>query len=442
MADRLAPGEPYRVLQLGNGVTAPFYVVPFDKHGICTGPLTAQRFVNQATSEQPTDVFLFSHGWNDDWAHAMRLYDNFVDGFAALRAKHPLAAAFRPMLAGIFWPSIALVAPGEREPDIAGGDAPDDEAIAAERAEIDEVAPFVPAAQRERFYALAQRESDLDEAEQLEFATLIAGAFAGSDELRTVAEVPPDEVLAMWRAVPASDQKPVGDDFGFANEGVAAPQAAGFFSALDPRNLVRIATVLLMKDRSGRVGAHGVADLLESVLAAGEARVHLVGHSYGCKVVLSALAAKPHSRNVESVLLLQPAMSHLCFAADADGDGHQGGYRPALTRTNQPIMATFSRHDIPLTKLFHLAARRKSDIGDMQIAGAPSRYAALGGFGPGGIDGEAVVVPAVLPEQKYAAQPVGIRVVAVESSDFIAGHGDITNDATEWMLLNQIATEA
>jgi hypothetical protein len=415
------------------------YVVPFDKDGVCTGPLTAQHLVDEVAREAPTDVFLFSHGWNNDWATSMHRYDGFIDGFATLRAKHPLARPFRPVLVGIFWPATALIAPWEREPDIAGGPASDDEAIATERAEVDEVAAVVPPEQRSRFYALAQRPADLDDDEASELASLVTDAFAGSDEVRTVDSVAPDEVLALWRAVPAIGAKPVGDDFGFADEGAQGPKAAGFFEKLDPRNLVRLATVLLMKDRAGRVGGRGVADLLESLLAAGDARVHLVGHSYGAKVVLSALAAKPHSRNVDSVLLLQPATSHLCFATDADGDGHPGGYRPALTRTVQPIMSTFSTHDAPLTKFFHLAARRKSDLGEAQIAGAPNRYAALGGFGPGGIGAEAVVVPAKLPVEAYPSEPAGVRVVAVESSAVISGHGDISNEATHWMLLDQIS---
>jgi hypothetical protein len=439
MADRLAPGAPYRLLGLENGRTAPFYVVPFDKDGLCSGPLTAQHLVDEMAGGKFTDVFLFSHGWNNDWAVAVRRYDDFIAGFSSLRARYPVEREFRPMLAGIFWPSTALVAPWERGPGFAGGMGSDDETGAAERTELDEVAALVPAGQRGRFYALAQRTGDLDADEAAEFAALVAAAFAGSDELRTAQSVPPAEVLSMWRAVPSGAPRPAGDDFGFADDDAAGPQAAGLLSALDPRSLIRLATVLLMKDRSGRVGARGVADLLSSFLAAGDARVHLIGHSYGAKVVLSALAAKPHARNVDSVLLLQPAMSYLCFAANADGEGHPGGYRTALSRAEQPIMTTFSRNDVPLTKFFQWAARRASDLGEVQIAGVPGRYAALGGFGPGGIEGEAVEVPARLPAEPYAAAPAGISVVAVESSEFISGHGDISNDATHWMLLNQVS---
>lgn len=438
MAARRASGAPYRLLGLENGGTAPFYVVPFDKDGFCSGPLTADHLVDDVAGATITDIFLFSHGWNNDWAAAVRRYDDFIEGFSALRARYPVGREFRPALAGIFWPSTALVAPWERGPEFAGGAESAHDTGAAERAELDEVAAVVPEGQRERFYALAQRTGDLGENEAAEFAALVVAAFSGSDELRTAQSVPPAEVLSVWRAIPPVAPRPVGDDFGFAADDSAGPQAAGAVRALDPRSLIRLATVLRMKDRAGRVGARGVADLLSSVLAATDARVHLVGHSYGAKVVLSALVATPLARTVDSVLLLQPAMSYLCFAADVDGTGHPGGYRAALSRAGQPIMTTFSRNDVPLTKFFQWAARRASDLGEVQIAGVPSRYAALGGFGPGGIDGEAVQVLARPPAQPYAAASAGIRVVAVESSEFISGHGDISNDATHWMLLSQV----
>jgi hypothetical protein len=438
MADRSAPGAPYRWLGLENGATTPFYIVPFDKDGLCSGPLTAQGLVDCAADGTITDVFLFSHGWNNDWAAAIRRYDDFIEGFSALRARYPVGRQFRPLLAGIFWPSTALVAPWEHGPEFAGGAGRDHDAGAAEQAELDEVAAVVPEGQRARFYALAQRADGLGADEAAEFAALVAAAFAGDDELRSASSVAPDEVLGVWRATPATAPRPVGDDFGFAADDAPDPQAAGRLRALDPRSLIRLATVLRMKDRAGRVGARGVADLLSSVLAATSARVHLVGHSYGAKVVLSALVATPDARPVDSVLLLQPAVSYLCFTADVDGTGRPGGYRPALSRAGQPIMTTFSRNDVPLTKFFQWAARRASDLGEVQIAGVPSRYAALGGFGPGAVDGQTVQVLARLPAEPYPAVPAGIRVVAVESSEFIKGHGDISNEATHWMLLNQV----
>src|SRR5204863_823662 len=123
------------------------------------------------------------------------------------------------------------------------------------------------------------------------------------------------------------------------------------------------------------------------ILKAPTARVHLIGHSYACKVVLSALCFQELPRPVTSLLLLQPAISYLCFAAaDATGTGKPGGYHDALDKVEQPILTTYSTHDVALRDLFHLAVRRPFDQGEEHIGAdvPPSPYAALGGYGPGG----------------------------------------------------------
>ena len=94
--------------------------------------------------------------------------------------------------------------------------------------------------------------------------------------------------------------------------------------------------------------------------------------------MLSALAAREPVRRAHSLLLLQPAVNHLCFAP-------QGGYRPVLGRTTRPVFTTYSAHDVALTRFFHLAVRREADRYEPRIAAwpePPSPYAALGGYGP------------------------------------------------------------
>jgi len=98
-------------------------------------------------------------------------------------------------------------------------------------------------------------------------------------------------------------------------------------------------------------------------------------------------------------------------------------------------MTTFSRHDVPLTRLFHLAARRASDRREAVIAGAPSEYAALGGFGPQETSSVTVVAARTAP-QRYDLPDTG--VLAIRSDDVISGHGDVQNAATAWALLCQV----
>ena len=450
---------PMTTIQLPDGTAVPFYVVPFDADGACSGPQAAAGAVTDAAGA--TDVFLFSHGWNNDWAAAIGRYNDFLHQYSAVRAEQwePPTRPYKPVLVGVFWPSEALVAPADQAPDIAAdtGLTPQQLAdAAAAQAARDALARLLPPADRERFYALADRPGGLSDAEADELTALLAPLLAGPpDEFGGSGAAPtPKDLRALWEQLPAADGGPVSTATGgFIDDGApadpaATPEAAGFLDTLkktvaklDPRELVRVATVLLMKDRAGRVGGRGVADLLRRLVdASPEVRVHLVGHSYGGKVVLSALCAgSAPSRPVDSVLLLEPALSALCFATNVDGSGRPGGYRAALERTRQPILTTFSSHDVPLTKFFHLAVRRPSDLGEAVIAGTPlpSKYAALGGFGPYGCDADSVVVQPTGPPEDY---PLGgpKRIVAIQGDTIISGHGAVTSPATAWMLLDQV----
>ena len=157
-----------------------------------------------------------------------------------------------------------------------------------------------------------------------------------------------DDLLISWAdAAPAPEEEDL-DLTGVGEVGAATggPEAAlsvggvlkkakDLGRKLDPRQLVRLATVRQMKDRAGTVGTKGVGPLLSDILIAASVRIHLVGHSYGGKVVLSAAATLPAGKQAESMLLLQPAVSHLCFAKDVDGK--PGGYAAVPERVRLPI---------------------------------------------------------------------------------------------------------
>lgn len=430
---------PWKIVPSSGGQTAPFYMIRFDKRGVCTSPASLAHLVT--ASAEATDVFLFSHGWNNDWAAATRRYEQFLEQFTQVREQEwdPPAREFRPVLVGVHWPSTVLVGGDDRGPDIAG-----EEPEAAEEAEVELglLGEHLDADQAARFYELAD-EAQLTGADALELASLLAPALAGADdELGSGPEHTPDakELVRLWAAMPSEDPQAPTSRGGFVDETPETngtdPQAAGWLDTLNPRNAIRSATVLLMKDRAGRVGGAGVRTMLHGILKASpDSRVHLIGHSYGAKVVLSALAAgSAPTRPVESVLLLQPATSAKCFA-DPDGTEPAGGYRPALDRCAQPIMTTFSRHDAPLTKLFHFAARRASDRREVVIAGAPSEFAALGGVGPQDTSSVTVVDARTAP-QRY--QHTTEQIIAIRADAVISGHGDVQNPATAWALLCQV----
>jgi hypothetical protein len=451
MTDRLPLG-PYRTIPVPGGVDAPWYVIPFDKDGRCTGPRTRDHLVTALENGDYSDVYVFSHGWNNAWAEASSRYEHFITGYGELRRNRGLGRDYRPLLIGVFWPSAVLVLPWERGPQfaaMANGAARDDMLVAQERREVEELAGSISSPLVERFYEFAQLERDLTEPEAKELAEMLAPLYSTDNEELLEGADPPDgaELLEVWSRLPAAEPRTpsVGDveeDFGtvtLANEELRSAGILGWKA----RDAIRATTVWMMKDRAGVVGAKGVGPLLVDALgAATDAAVHMVGHSYGCKVCLSAISVGPLPRAVASLLLLQPAVNHLCFAEDATGDGRPGGYRVVMDRVVSPILSTFSAHDQALTRFFHLAVRRGSDLGEMRIAGAPpSRYAALGGFGPRGCgdDCREIMMPA--PGEPYPLSE-GPRIFALNATAAISSHGDVSNDATWWALYSQVAAGA
>ena len=443
----LLPAGPYRTLTTVEGHSFPYYIVPFDADGHCIGPQTREHLLAHCT--EYSDVFVFSHGWNNDWTSATNRYEEFIKGFQAQRKSLGLAmpAGWRPLLVGVFWPSQALEwFDSETGPGFAAetGPAAQDAASEASSRLLADIAAELPRAQRARFFALATAES-LNEADAHELATLLASttASAGDDEAGPAAAPSADDLLAAAAGFdePEPDYDAVGTVGGDGSPAAVAggaPQAAfglgDVLRKIDPRQILKPFTVWQMKDRAGKVGGHGVAELLAGLLAKSTARVHVLGHSYGCKVVMTAVCALPDGlRKVQSALLLQPAVSQYAFATDVpDHPGVHGGFRKALARVASPIVATFSDNDVPLNKMFHLSMRRAVDLGEQpSIAGGPpSVYCALGGYGPQASD--ALIVDILDPPKPYAFGPGG-RIVGVRGTRTISGHGDINNPSTWWI---------
>lgn len=438
MAGRLPPG-PYRTLSgpLGD---VPWYMLSFDRQGRCSSPRTAAEVVERAGGGEVTDVVAFSHGWNNDWIEATERYDSFVTGYLRQSARIPVGEPRRVLLLGVFWPSKSLVGAAGRGPEIAAGGG-GGVAVAEERDDVAELGSMLDGERAERFYALLQRDS-LTAAEAAELAGMFLPLLA-SDAAETAEPVPDDpaQFAATWAtaATPASEVADL-DELGLFDDdddsdGAADPEAAGGLS-LDPRGIVWALTVWKMKDRAGAVGVHGIAPLL-TALQRTDVRVHCIGHSYGAKVMLSAICAAGMDRPVRSALLLQPAVSHLCFADAVPGSGRPGGYRTALDRIELPVLSTFSDHDGPLTGPYHWALRRARDVGEPDVAAAgdpPSRYAALGGYGPRGLGARSRLIDVLDAGENYPLGPGAPDVYGVRSTRTISSHGAVSISSTWWML--------
>jgi hypothetical protein len=425
-------------IALPDGGSADLFLLRFSKDGSLLSKQTAAMAVERARTA--TDVYVFSHGWNNVFADAKREYTNFIQGYIAQREEFGLTVPddYRPVLIGIIWPSTWFVKQSEEGPAIAATAESEGMAEGSVEALLDEVGDSLPAENRATLIELLDGVELLDEDDARQAAGLVSGLWKDRDE---TSMAPPDlnQILMAWAALDGNVE-PYEDDgiAGVIDEDAPDAEAERFVIAgggFDPRTILRLASVWKIKSRAGLVGRHGVgpvlADLLES-----SARLHLIGHSYGARVLLSAIARTKLSRSVHSLLLLQPAVNRWCFAKKVGETEKKGGYANVPERVERPIMLTFSEHDFPLHEVFHLFVRG-DNLGEFNAAaiGDTDTYGALGGYGPLGI---AFTEPkALAPGEPYELTGEIMAVkgsVLIDGEKAIGGHGDVNKPITWWML--------
>lgn len=446
MARKVGPIE---IRQLPNGQRVPFYVIRYDENGECESPRTRDHLFEELRKGDYTEVFVFSHGWNNTPKEAVNAYQEWINGFSAFRANggHQFTEPYHPLLVGIIWPSVWFVAPWDRGPKLAAAGEVD-EAFDEDIAAIHELAKRVDDDLRARYYELVEAET-LEIAEARELLDLLAGVVEQGDQ--DIGEEQPgdlDELFAAWPMSSDDAGAFVPEEEGAVTVGADASdeaQAAGAVGRA-PVDLIRMLSVWPMKDRAGVVGTRGVSHLITGILTATGgatrgARVHLAGHSFGSKVLMSAVAAPDElPREVDSMLLLQPAVNHLCFAERVPGKTWPGGYHGVLGRITLPILSTFTNQDFALRSAFHLALVRNGDLGEIRFASGdepPSRFAALGGYGPREA-ASSQIIDAHAPGSAYPLAPGQPEVYGVRSHTVIGGHGEVRNDSTHWMLFSLV----
>jgi hypothetical protein len=328
--------------------------------------------------------------------------------------------------------------PWEQGPEIAG----------VAEVETESMLRFLSAEDDAELAELIDGRTALDINEARRAAKLLVKGLANTADADEFAAEPDADDLLQACTLMADGESPTEpDEFGVADQpGQTGPVAAGGIS-FDPRDLLRVATVWTMKARAGKVGTVGVGPLVRHILMRSDARLHLIGHSFGARVLLSALASVagglPEGRKAWSMLLLQAAVNRWCFAAEVPGTNQPGGYQPVLDKVERPVLTTFSSEDVPLTTFFHLAMRRGS-LGEPNTAaiGNEDLYGALGGYGPAGLGELAETQSAIVPngpQDSYQLSP-DMQVIALDCGQriggqpVISGHGNVSNAATWWAL--------
>lgn len=380
----------------------PYREITFDKDG--DGAAGQRQALAGLAAQGVADVVVFAHGWNNTPTVARGLFHGFFAPFPGALG----AGASRVAYVGVVWPSIMF----SDEP------IPDYEGVAAVHPGK---APVVA-----RITALLEEQPD-DEAAFAEFGALLR-TLTDTDGARAVgaggSPDVPDFLLADTVAVCAM--------FADALEEAAGPGAVptpreAFGGRLTrywkgAKEALRQATYYTMKRRAGTVGERGLGPLLgELARTAPGLRIHLVGHSFGARLVAYALRGLPAgARNVASVTLLQGAFSHYAFAARLPHEpGRGGALRDLQTRVDGPVVACYSRHDTALRVFYPLASRLARDADS--LLGTDKRWMPIGHDGV-----QAVPNTPVLP-LSHALRDGFPRsgCVSVDAAEIVTEHSDI-----------------
>ncbi|MEU8586341.1 serine-threonine protein kinase [Streptomyces sp. NPDC048664] len=324
----------------------PYWELTFDGDGDVDGG-ERERLVGEVGDRGVRDLIVFAHGWNNERSDATRLYSRF---FAPVPALAPRA---RLGYVGVIWPSVMI--PDEPIPDF-----PRDALLRVFPDRAGVVEGIAELLERRPEGARPLRE----------FGRLV----------RLLVEVPPHGPQALCAEdvpVPGGagsdplmltgDTEEVCRDFARALTGLEGVQGLSFTpkGVWDgARELLRQATYFAMKRRAGTVGERGLGPVLGALAqAAPEVRVHLVGHSFGGRLVSFALRGLPEGvRAVKSLTLLQGAFSHYAFADRLPGDPDTGGALGGRQhRVDGPLVCCWSRFDSALGTLYPLASRMAGD---------------------------------------------------------------------------------
>ncbi|MFH7596083.1 serine-threonine protein kinase [Streptomyces racemochromogenes] len=443
--------------------------------GIGVGPyqeltFDAQGDVDPATRAsvarmEATDLLVFAHGWNSDRSAATRLYDRFFAPFPGL-----VGSGVRLGYVGVVWPSIRFSDEPIPDFDPPGVLAEAEASPALDAATRTALGAFWPGreAELDRIAALLARRPE-SEAAFAEFAGLVrelvgagpaapAGAAAMADGTGTapgggralggggVPDVFALDAVAVCRALTAA----LAEAGATAADGVRGGAAPGDgvrgawtgpgFTAGDglralwggAKELLRQATYYEMKKRAGVVGEHGLGPVLTDLAARRPAlRFHLVGHSFGARVVSFSLRAVPDgARHVKSLTLLQGAFSHYAFSERLPHDPARGGVLRGLQRrVDGPVVACHSAHDCALGVFYPLASRTAGDSAG--LLGFDERWGAVGHDGVQAVPG----APRLALDRALSGGLPGSGCVSVDAGSVVrrggppsGAHSDICHE--------------
>jgi len=421
----------------------PYFQVQFDKEGRVFDRKEVDAVLDGIGAGGITDLVFVSHGWKNDIADATKLYEELISNVrASLEAGAGGGLTGRKLgFVGVFWPSKKYT-PIELQP---GGGASVGGQVTSDmlKKELDALKPLSDAADPDTLIARAKSlvgELEDRKSAQDEFVKVVLELL--DDDLDD-----PEVDLETPKALHEEPGREIIDRLSRPDVGNVAGTgggAAGFGDFLSgikggAMNFLNMTTYWKMKKRAGLVGERGLHGALKELKSRHpNLSVHLVGHSFGGRLVAAA-ARGPDGEPavpVKSMSLLQAAFSHNGFATKFDGK-RDGYFRSVVSghSVSGPIIITHTVNDKAVGTAYPLASRINRD----DAAGLGDKDDPFGGIGRNGAQHTAEAVAGELKAkgEKYTFQAGKLH--NLKADKFIADHGDVRNPAVANAIVNVIA---
>ncbi len=149
---------------------------------------------------------------------------------------------------------------------------------------------------------------------------------------------------------------------------------------------LNLLTCYEMKNRAGIVGVKLADDVLTKLAPGKEIQLHLVGHSFGARLVTAAANRLRLNGKLKffSLTLLQGAFSHNGLAKIVT-PGVAGAFPDVVGKPRGPIAITHTHNDVACTQFYALASRLSRDT-TKGIGDARDEFGAMGANGPQKLD--------------------------------------------------------
>lgn len=423
----------------------------FDKDGDIDTQ-TMDDLIAAIRADGVADLVIFSHGWNNDEAAATSLYARW---FELLGAQ--VDPDRKIGYVGLRWP--AQLWRDEPIPNFDPAPAADHQGAAAldETAQIDAGSPSIDSAQLtdlKEMFPLGSEQLDTIAAllaappaqgRATELFTAMrqfssaAGVKSDDGEVENPSKEPgmldaeqdPEDVFTRF----ADRLADTGVEFG----GGGGQAGLGDFASKllhGAKEALRQLSYWQMKNRAGVVGRNGLGPAIDRL--AGEfpsLRIHLVGHSFGGRVVSFALAGMRESAPspVKSVTLLQGAYSRFAFGHSLPFGGN-GALDGMLVRIDGPLTVCFSSHDRALSLFYPLASAAAGDA-TAGVEDPLARFRAMGQLGVFNVESQPLGAVGASYPFKTA------EILNLDASDVVAAgdspsgaHSDIFHPQLAWVV--------